>query len=326
MDSVVDGDDLRARGLSAGFCDALARRSLTELRAYPKADRHCHSILGASLQSIRDWTGHAIESPPSRMADFDAMREYTHAHLYPHIRTQRGVEFTAERSIEEAIQDGVQILEMSIDVNFINLYGGGVEGFLTFIRTLVSRYADRLQFRPELGLSKNRPASAQVGLAMDCIDSAVFNSIDLYGNEQAEEPEAFAQLYTYAGEQGLKLKAHVGEFGDANLIERTLRCLYLDEIQHGVTAAFSKPLMDLLARKRIRLNVCPTSNVALSVAEDLAHHPIRTLHDHGVRVSINSDDKTVFNKTVTEEYLGLYEAGTLNAPDLDAIRRDSLQD
>jgi len=76
----------------------------------------------------------------------------------------------------------------------------------------------------------------------------------------------------------------------------------------------------------IRLNVCPSSNVALSVVENLAHHPIRTLVQNGVRVSINSDDKTLFGKSTTDEYLGLFNAGTLTAAELDAIRVDTLRD
>jgi len=82
--------------------------------------------------------------------------------------------------------------------------------------------------------------------------------------------------------------------------------------------------MDLIRDKGIRLNVCPSRNVALSVAEDLQHHPIRTLVQNGIRVTINSDDKTIFGKTVTEEYLGLFQAGTLTAEELEAVRVESL--
>ena len=102
--------------------------------------------------------------------------------------------------------------------------------------------------------------------------------------------------------------------------------LGIDEIQHGVAVATSRPLMDIVRNEGIRLNVCPGSNVALSVVEDIAHHPIRTLVRNGVRVSINSDDETIFGMSVTDEYLALYKAGTLSAEELDMIRLDSLSD
>jgi adenosine deaminase len=73
------------------------------------------------------------------------------------------------------------------------------------------------------------------------------------------------------------------------------------------------------------LNVCPSSNIALSVAEEMAHHPIRALVEHGVRVSINSDDKTIFGQSVSDEYMALYSSGAVNADDLERIRKDSLE-
>jgi adenosine deaminase len=311
---------------SQAFAEALSRGNKDALAAFPKADRHCHSLLSASLESIRAWSGKPIKSPPARMADFDAMRAYIHSKLYPIIFNQAGFELTAERAVQESVQDGVRILEMSLDVNFIQFYSTGESGFLDFILSLVSKYRDALKLRPEVGVSKGRDASTQCRLAEACIDSDLFGSIDLYGNEYAEEPEAYRALYGHANARGMKLKAHVGEFGDARYVERTIHALDLQEIQHGVAAAASRPLMDQLRNRGIRLNVCPSSNVALSVAPDLAHHPIRILVDNGVRVSINSDDKTIFGKTVSEEYLGLYLAGTLNAQELDTVRRDSLLD
>ena len=312
-----------------GFAGALQAGDKARLAAFPKADRHCHSIFGASLQSIQAWVGVPIEPPPPRMRDFDEMRTYSHRALYPHIYNRAGFERTAGSAILEAIEDGVRILEMSLDVNFIQFYSDGttgITGFIGFIQRLRETSSGRIDFRPEIGVSKNRDPSPQIARAMECVDSGVFTSIDLYGNEHAREPEDYAELYRRAAGRGLKLKAHVGEFGDARHVERTLRALGLHEIQHGVAAAGSTSLLNLLRTEGIRLNVCPSSNVALSAAADLAHHPIRTLVSSGVRVSINSDDKTIFGKSTTDEYLGLFRAGTLTAPELEAIRLDSLQD
>ncbi len=309
-----------------GFAAALKDGDLPRLRAAAKADLHCHSILGAGLPGIRAWAGTDIADPPARMASFDEMRAYTRAELYPFIRNRAGFEHTAEQALGEAAADGVRVLEMSLDVDFSRFYRTGIPGYLDFIIGLCGRTRSLIDFRPEIGVSKNRDPSLQVRLARECVESGVFRSIDLYGNEDAQEPEAYSELFRGAARRGLKLKAHVGEFGDAALVERTLRVLGLNEVQHGVSAAGSPRLMQILRAERIRLNVCPGSNIALSVARDLATHPIRILARAGVRVSVGSDDKMVFGKSVTEEYLGLYQAGTLEAEELDAIRADSLMD
>jgi adenosine deaminase len=307
-----------------GFAEALRNRDRGRLVAFPKADRHCHSLFGASLKAIAIWAGGPIKAPPSRMADLDAMRRYAHSELYAYIRNRNGFEFTAEATIAEAIEDGVSILEMSLDADFIKLYESGLAGFVEFVKGLRGEYFGSIDFRPEIGVSKNRDPYPQIKQALDCIESGVFRSIDLYGNEDAQQPEAYAELFRHAKRHGLKLKAHVGEFGDAALVGRTLRVLDLDEIQHGVAAATSRPIMNLIRDRGIRLNVCPTSNVVLSVVSDLQNHPIRTLARSGVRVTINSDDKTIFGMSATDEYMALFEAGTLTAEELEAIRVESL--
>lgn len=314
-----------AQGNSHIFKSALRSGSLSDLTSTPKADLHCHSLLSTSLQRIQEWAGTAIRPAPARMKDFDDMRSYLHDTLYPLIRSRKGFEFTAESSIVEAIQDGVRVLEMSLDVDFIRFYRPREYDCFDFILGLVRKYSDVIEFRPELGISRNRPPGEQIPLAEECIHSHCFRSIDLYGNEDAQPPEAYQDLYAHAGARGLKLKAHVGEFGDPTLVERTLRALNLQEIQHGIAVAKSPSLMKQIRREQIRLNVCPGSNVALSLVESLAGHPIRELIQHGIRVSINSDDRTVFGRSVSEEYLGLYRAGAATADELDSIRLDSLQ-
>jgi adenosine deaminase len=259
------------------------------------------------------------------MASFDEMRQYIRDALYPYINSRAGFEFTAQQSVDEAVRDGVAILEMSLDVRFLRFYREP-SAYLAFVESLAARYAPTIDFRPEIGVSKGRPPHGEIPLAMQCVDSGLFQSIDLYGNEQANPPEEYIGLYQHAGRRGLRLKAHVGEFGDAALVERTLKALGLHEVQHGVAAASSKPLMATLRSSGIRLNVCPGSNVALSVTSDLERHPIATLVRSGVRVSIGSDDKTVFGRSVSEEYLALYRSGVLSAVELDSVRLGSLDD
>jgi adenosine deaminase len=96
--------------------------------------------------------------------------------------------------------------------------------------------------------------------------------------------------------------------------------LHLDEVQHGITAADSDEVMRFLADHSIRLNVCPTSNIRLARVADISSHPVRKLYDAGIHVTLNSDDILVFNQSVSEEYLNLYEAGMFSAEELDGIR------
>jgi adenosine deaminase len=153
-----------------------------------------------------------------------------------------------------------------------------------------------------------------------------YRTVDLSGDESAQPTENFKPLYRLAKANGLRLKAHVGEWGDADSVRRAVEELELDEVQHGIAASDSPSVMRFLADNRIRLNVCPTSNVMLGRVENLASHPIRKLFDAGVRVTVNTDDMAMFGQSVSNEFLNLYKAGCLNERELDQIRENGLSD
>ena len=306
------------------FISALQSGDLPALQRVPKSDLHNHSILGTRIESVESWLQKPLQRAQKRMTSLDEMIKYAHDVLYPHTDTFTGFQFTAQSAIEDAIQDGVTILEMSLDMRFISLFEKGPEDFFDFVAGLVKTYKNRIDFRPEIGMSKDRSPADQIHLASLCIQSGVFRSIDLYGNETAQPPEPYRDIYIEARKRGLKLKAHAGEFAGPEDISHTLDILQVDEVQHGVTAALSKPLMDRLQRERIRLNICPSSNVALGVVSDIAHHPIRTLVDNNVQVTVTSDDLMIFGQSVSQEYLLLYQSGVFTANELDEIRRGGL--
>lgn len=126
--------------------------------------------------------------------------------------------------------------------------------------------------------------------------------------------------------KGLMLKAHVGEFGTADLVKQAVEELELDQVQHGIAAASSPEIMNWLADHRIQLNVCPTSNVLLSRVTGYSSHPIRKLYDYGVKVTVNSDDMIIFDQSVSEEFMNLYRAGLFRAEELNTIRENALTD
>ena len=162
-------------------------------------------------------------------------------------------------------------------------------------------------------------------LAHEAVELGLFQSIDLYSRQELCPPEAVKPLYAKARAAGMKLKAHVGEFGGAEEVRRTVEVLDLDEVQHGIAAAESVEVMRWLSENRIQLNVCPTSNVMLDAVPDLASHPIRVLFDNGVLVTINTDDLMIFGQSVSEEYRNLYRTGVFSAAELNDIRRASLE-
>gem|GEM_PF-2138942 len=133
---------------SGSFIAALGTRDLSALRQIPKSDLHIHSILGPRLETIEQWLGVTFPRPPEQMSSLDEMVHYAHSVLYPHLMSRQGFEFTARSAIQDALDDGVRILEMSLDMRFIAMYEKGEDGFLSFVSGLMAEYRDRIDFRP----------------------------------------------------------------------------------------------------------------------------------------------------------------------------------
>ena len=311
--------------MSIDFVEALSTDNLTAIRAAPKTDVHSHSFLSTRRENAERWLGHPLTKPPLKMKGLEGMMEYIDAALAPHLDHRQGFEFIAGSAIRDAIQDGVVRLEMSFDIRLLKFYPEGLPELLTSIEALVERYREQVDLRPELGFARECANDPKwMKLAHQAIELEFFQSIDLYSHEEACAPEAVQSLYAKAREVGMKLKAHVGEFGGAEEVRRTVEVLDLDEVQHGIGAAESVEVMRWLSEHQIQLNVCPTSNVMLGGVTDLACHPIRDLFDNGVSVTINTDDLMIFGQSVSEEYRNLYRAGVFRAQELEDIRCASL--
>ena len=312
--------------MSIDFVEALSTDNVTAIRAAAKTDVHCHAFFSTRLENVERWIGHSLTKPPPKMNGLEEMMAYADAVLASPIKHREGFEFVGVSAMNDAIQDGVVMLEMSFDIRLAEFYPDGVAGLCAFIETLVERFRGQADLRPELGFSRGNADDPKLtSLAYEAVESGTFQSIDLYSRQEVCPPEVMKPLFTKARETGMKRKAHVGEFGGAEEVRRTVEVLDLDEVQHGIGAAESVEIMRWLSENQIQLNVCPTSNVMLGGVSDLASHPIRILFDNGISVTINTDDLMIFGQSVSEEYRNLYRAGVFSAEELDDIRHASLE-
>ena len=158
---------------------------------------------------------------------------------------------------------------------------------------------------------------------MQCVDSGVFKSLDIYGDENEQRLDGFLNIYKYAKTKNLKTKVHIGEFSDYKTIENTIELLEPDEIQHGIRAVESTYTMRMITERGIRLNICPQSNIALGAAADYPSHPIRKLCDSGIKITINTDDLLLFNASLTDQYISLIEHGVFTFQEMNEIRLNS---
>lgn len=308
------------------FVEALDSQDLETIRSFPKADLHNHFVLGGSREYIFNKTGYKIESITTPLKSMSEMDSWSSKYIGNRFNSPKGRQLLIEATFEQAKSDGVTVLEIGEDVwGLDEFFDNDIEKLIFSFQEANAMIAPEIELRLQIGLSRHCP----VDYLMNCLSHfwghKEFYSIDLYGDELAQPIENFIPIYDKAAENGLVLKAHVGEWGMAKDIVTSVELLHLNEVQHGIAAVQDENVIDYLIENNIRLNVTPSSNVFLGRVPDMAHHPIAKLYRKGVDVTIGSDDVLIFDSDVSKEYLRLYQSGCLTKEELDDIRVNGLK-
>jgi adenosine deaminase len=147
---------------------------------------------------------------------------------------------------------------------------------------------------------------------------------DLAGPEASfPDPLLHRAAFEAARAGGLRITLHAGEWGGAAQVRRAL-AVDPERIAHGPGADDDPALMAELRARGVVLDLCPTSNVQAAMVPTVAEHPLARLHRAGVRVTLSTDDTTVSNLTLSEEYLRAVERIGLSPAELWAIDRLAL--
>lgn len=121
------------------------------------------------------------------------------------------------------------------------------------------------------------------------------------GDERQAPPDLFRDVYSYAGDHGLRLTAHAGETVGPGSIWGALN-LRAERIGHGLTASQDPELVEELSKRQVPIEMCLTSNLRTGCCASLADHPVRSYFDHGLMITLNTDDPAMFGTSLNREF------------------------
>ncbi len=220
---------------------------------------------------------------------------HTEPFFDPQTHTDRGISFeTVINGIDRALKDGEAKL---------NITSGLI---MCFLRHL-----------------SEEAAFATLEEAKPYLDKII--GVGLDSSEVGHPPEKFARVFEAAGELGLHRVAHAGEEGPAEYIDTALAILQVERIDHGVRCVDDPELVDALAKTRIPLTVCPLSNTRLKVYDEMTEHPILTLLEKGLCVTVNADDPAFFGGYLVDNYMALVKALNLSEEQAIALAANSIE-
>ena len=143
-------------------------------------------------------------------------------------------------------------------------------------------------------------------------------AVGLDSSEKGNPPKKFQRVFERALDQGYLTVAHAGEEGPPEYIWEALDLLKVSRIDHGVRCEEDAALVDRLAEENIPLTVCPLSNIALKVYEGMKNHNLKRLLEHGLCITVNSDDPAYFGGYINENFHAIYTA--LNLQNTEIIQ------
>lgn len=300
-----------------------------DLRTLPKGHLHLHlegAMRPSTLAELAETAG--IPVPEIRgYGSFSAFSE-TYVAACQVLLTPEDFARLVYEVVEDSVLDGAVWVEPSFYAPHHRNRFGADEDIIDMVLDAAADAAAKLGVGVGVMVAADRtvhPATAvdQARIAARRADRGVV-SFGLANDEAIGAPEPYAEAFAIAKDAGLLSTPHAGELAGPQSVWGALDTLAPDRLQHGVRSIEDPELLARLADSAITLDVCPTSNLLLSVYPSLAEHPLPQLLEAGIKCSLNGDDPLLFGPVLLEEYeLARSEMGLDDAA-LASIARASI--
>lgn len=149
-------------------------------------------------------------------------------------------------------------------------------------------------------------------------------AIDLAGAEALYPNSLYEPLFSKAKLLKIPYTIHAGEASGKESIYSAIQ-MGAKRIGHGIHIENDPELIQLLQKQNILLEICPVSNVQTQAVSSLQVHPVYDLYKMGVFLSINTDNKTVSNITLTDQYILLQSIYPFSLEDFLRIQKMAIE-
>ncbi|WP_337101245.1 adenosine deaminase [Paenibacillus sp. YIM B09110] len=306
------------------------------LRRMPKVELHVHLDGSVKASTIRELAGseaHSLlpESEDELLAlmkadpDTTSLTQYLSkfSFVLPYMQTAEAIERIAYELVEQAAEQQVRYIEvrfapwlhthqgLSIEDAIrctVNGLRRGEAAFGTIARVIVICMRNH-----SFDLNLKAIEAASLFYTKGVV------AVDLAGDEASYPAHQFAPLFERAKALKLPVTIHAGEAAGAFNVRAAIEELGAERIGHGVRMEEDPAVIELVKEKKIPLEMCPISNIQTKAVASWASYPLRKYLQEGVIVTVNTDNMTVSDTTITKEYSALMEHCGLSLQDIAVI-------
>lgn len=325
------------------------RISQGAIRSLPKADLHSHidgsisarelfriarrhrrkllTPAGAELESVSAFMGHIEGSGYRSMLDGIIDRFYPITRL---LQTEETLREAGISYVEGQKKEGVVYVEGRFAPQYHTREGLSFDDVISSMAEGLAEGAERYGVKTALIVAIGREAPPELGdeVARAASRSGSVVALDLGGPEAGNPPEKFESAFKLAASSGLKITIHAGE-GAGSLSQNmanmeTAIALGASRLGHAIHLASDDHLVSEVLGKSITLEMNPISNVVLGNIKALSDLAIDALLKKGVRVTLNSDDPSLWPKgSLSEVYSSVCRAYGFGMGQVDTLAENS---
>ena len=257
-----------------------------------------------------------------------SLNEYLERFSLPNLvlQTKKGLEICTLDLLERLAKDGLKYVEIRMAPQLSTDKGLSQEQVVkTLIKTC--KKARKFHIFSNLILCMMRGNDTKeknietIEVAKKFLGKGVV-AMDLAGAEGLFPNEMFEEEFKLIKENNIPLTIHAGEASGSNSVKSALDFGAV-RIGHGIHSIEDENVLEELKNKDVCLEVCPKSNLDTKTISKYDDLPLRQFIEKGIKVSINTDDMTVSNTTLKQEYETLVKMG-FNEKDLHDFAENSI--
>ncbi len=290
-------------------------------RNLPKIDLHRHLEGSLRLQTLSEIAlEHGIDLPSY---DIEQLRPYVQVtDDYPDFHrflekfkllrrfytSKEAVQRITREAIIDATEDNIRYLELRFNPVALSRaqgfpLGDVVEWVVETVKNSQTWTTTRTCLILQIGREEPLRVAEEITDLAIAFHGPLVRAIDLAGDETSYPARAFKAPFQRARAAGLHITVHAGEAAGADSVYDAITILGADRIGHGIRCIENSEVVNMLYRRNTALEVCPTSNFQTGAVLGLTAHPLNDLFSLRLKVTINTDDPSVSDTTLTDEYL-----------------------
>lgn len=292
------------------------------VKGLPKIDLHCHldgavrpHILeqlaveqGVTLAATGDELANKLIAPESCQSLLEYLERFDV--VLPLLQNAPALELISYDLIAQVAEENVRYIEVRFAPMLFTQGGLSLTEIIEAILTGLKRGEADFGVKSNALLCAMRHHSTKdntdvIDLAKSFLGQGVAG-FDLAGDEANYPTNLFADIISLGVSHDIPVTLHAGECGCPQNVAEAIQ-LGATRIGHGIAIAKDSELLKTCLDNHILIEMCPTSNFQTKAVLTLEDYPFKDFLEAGMKICINTDNRTVSNTTLTDEYLKLHE-------------------